>query len=489
MAVTTHQSTALRFGMFACFTATTLVFSPNTSIFSGMAMGGENLGFFVFPMFIAACLGAGVLVVFLRTHSVDEYRSLSLLVAAALVHLASVAIFVAGNYGAALPSAVFALAGTLYGLSLVVLCSAWASILGNVTFRKAILCVTLVCLGSYALSAVLGLLPAAWRWIPYLVLFCAGTVAPCVFAPRNLPDAKATGAAGAAGEAGAAGTAGVTGAAGETTPDNDGEQDTNTADLIRALRLPGIGMLLFAFLMALNKTRVFDVVECEYVAGFIAAFCFLVVIAVRREVLLPSFLYRVVAPTIGGVVVVLLALSGQVEVNDVAFIAVYVFLSALGILAFANVLAIINAGEFSAEFVASVGMLAGFGVSLIGIAWSRFSGGPGNVSAVVFVLIAIYCACMMVYLGWESWRMMNRPEKEREVVESASQDWQARAEAAKLSKREIEILSYLGRGHSTIYIAEQLFISESTVRTHTKHIYAKLGIHSREELFAFIDGE
>ena len=96
---------------------------------------------------------------------------------------------------------------------------------------------------------------------------------------------------------------------------------------------------------------------------------------------------------------------------------------------------------------------------------------------------------MMVYLGWESWRLMNRPEEEREEVPAPAEDWQARAEAAKLSKREIEILSYLGRGHSSMYIAEQLFISESTVRTHAKHIYAKLGIHSKEELFAFIDGK
>ena len=31
-------------------------------------------------------------------------------------------------------------------------------------------------------------------------------------------------------------------------------------------------------------------------------------------------------------------------------------------------------------------------------------------------------------------------------------------------------------------IAEELFISENTVRTHCKHIYSKLDIHSRQEL-------
>ncbi len=35
-------------------------------------------------------------------------------------------------------------------------------------------------------------------------------------------------------------------------------------------------------------------------------------------------------------------------------------------------------------------------------------------------------------------------------------------------------------------IAERLFISENTVRTHSRHIYAKLDIHSRQELGAML---
>lgn len=31
-------------------------------------------------------------------------------------------------------------------------------------------------------------------------------------------------------------------------------------------------------------------------------------------------------------------------------------------------------------------------------------------------------------------------------------------------------------------IADELFISENTVRTHSKHIYTKLSVHSRQEL-------
>ena len=51
-----------------------------------------------------------------------------------------------------------------------------------------------------------------------------------------------------------------------------------------------------------------------------------------------------------------------------------------------------------------------------------------------------------------------------------------------LSKREVEILQYLCRGRSRPYIAETLYLSENTVRTHSKNIYAKLGVHNRQEL-------
>ena len=50
-----------------------------------------------------------------------------------------------------------------------------------------------------------------------------------------------------------------------------------------------------------------------------------------------------------------------------------------------------------------------------------------------------------------------------------------------LSPREIEVLQLLCKGRSKSYIAENLFISENTVRSHAKHIYAKLKVHSKQE--------
>jgi DNA-binding CsgD family transcriptional regulator len=55
-----------------------------------------------------------------------------------------------------------------------------------------------------------------------------------------------------------------------------------------------------------------------------------------------------------------------------------------------------------------------------------------------------------------------------------------------LSSREDEILKRFALGHSAPYIADELFLSVNTVRTHLKHIYAKTDVHTREELLELI---
>lgn len=51
-----------------------------------------------------------------------------------------------------------------------------------------------------------------------------------------------------------------------------------------------------------------------------------------------------------------------------------------------------------------------------------------------------------------------------------------------LSPRETEVAALVVRGNTVAAIARKLFISENTVRGHTKAIYRKLAIHSKQEL-------
>ena len=50
-----------------------------------------------------------------------------------------------------------------------------------------------------------------------------------------------------------------------------------------------------------------------------------------------------------------------------------------------------------------------------------------------------------------------------------------------LSERELDVLRLLASTLSSADIADELCVATSTVRSHTKAIYGKLGVHTRLE--------
>lgn len=59
-------------------------------------------------------------------------------------------------------------------------------------------------------------------------------------------------------------------------------------------------------------------------------------------------------------------------------------------------------------------------------------------------------------------------------------------ELERLSRRERQVLDLLLEGHRVVSIAEQLCVSEHTVRNHLKSIFKKLGVHSQAELVGLV---
>lgn len=74
------------------------------------------------------------------------------------------------------------------------------------------------------------------------------------------------------------------------------------------------------------------------------------------------------------------------------------------------------------------------------------------------------------------------------LVEEALQSGQAASELGALTGREHEVLHLVGQGRTNREIAEQLMISENTVKRHIKAIFRKLDIHTRAAAAARLAG-
>lgn len=72
------------------------------------------------------------------------------------------------------------------------------------------------------------------------------------------------------------------------------------------------------------------------------------------------------------------------------------------------------------------------------------------------------------------------PRSRAEACERLAKDYD-------LSNREREVLALMLEGRNTPYIEKELCISESTVKTHRRHIYEKLGVHSLQEVLDMAD--
>ena len=78
-------------------------------------------------------------------------------------------------------------------------------------------------------------------------------------------------------------------------------------------------------------------------------------------------------------------------------------------------------------------------------------------------------------------------EKEDEPIDINRKKCQIAADRFGLSKREVEVLFLLTGGYSIQGIADKLVISTNTVKTHTSHIYRKMGVNSRQEVINLRD--
>lgn len=136
-----------------------------------------------------------------------------------------------------------------------------------------------------------------------------------------------------------------------------------------------------------------------------------------------------------------------------------------------------------------VGILLGYGSGFV--AFDVFGREDGIASlAVLFVLLALLIVLATFFYQNRYPSPMPAEDDEERDDENRKGRWMRKCEAFAdqndLSPREREILMMLAKGHDTEFMQDKLFISKSTIKSHTYNIYKKVDVHSRKELINLI---
>ena len=98
-------------------------------------------------------------------------------------------------------------------------------------------------------------------------------------------------------------------------------------------------------------------------------------------------------------------------------------------------------------------------------------------------IVAVIFAATGIWLGLK----LTRPKERivvREVEVPAPAEFtldQQQLDKLGITPRELEILQFIASGLSNREIAEKAFVSENTVKTHSSHVFDKLGARRRTE--------
>ena len=305
-------------------------------------------------------------------------------------------------------------------------------------------------------------------------------------------------------------------------PDASGVEAAQPDDRARSMRgfaREAVGPLLcvcaIAFAVALTRTITLDGIDNSDMVNIVASGCIIVVSLIlyagwcfpggertafgRLDILK---LYRMFFPVI---VTALLALSivGEVIALAVATLA-YVLFSFVAVFMMSTSVSIAQRHGLWSPHVygafAGATYFAFAGATALG-AWVYHPRSFGAATLPVVVLMVFYILAMS-YAAIQARRRngevraadaadradgASAPAAAATVVDEVAQRCAIMAEQAGLTKRERDILLVLARGRDVPSIAKQLFISENTVRSHSKSIYRKLNIHSKQELLDLLD--
>lgn len=102
------------------------------------------------------------------------------------------------------------------------------------------------------------------------------------------------------------------------------------------------------------------------------------------------------------------------------------------------------------------------------------------------VMTAMYLFVFVMVVLFRNARSDQKSAREHESADDLHSTCLAIADQAHLTPRETEVFLLLAQGRDRAFIQEELYITEGTIKTHSQHIYAKLGVHNKQELISLV---
>lgn len=125
------------------------------------------------------------------------------------------------------------------------------------------------------------------------------------------------------------------------------------------------------------------------------------------------------------------------------------------------------------------------GLLIAALQWSEYRFVVIEHSVEIYgALVAALFAALGIWLGWRLTAGRQQQVIVREVPVAGAKVFvldQQKREALSITPREMEILGLVAEGLSNREIAEKLFVSENTVKTHCSRAFDKLGAQRRTQ--------
>lgn len=215
--------------------------------------------------------------------------------------------------------------------------------------------------------------------------------------------------------------------------------------------------------------------------------CVLVLFSRMSDSAKPTLLFQIVVIVIAGAFVALALAAHQPEVAFVLhtvgflcfvllvwfFCSYYAWSSGRGARAFSVGLFANQAGQAAGSFVC-VALVALFGSIDSALLYISFG------------MVYLLFVAALVYFSAANRHRKSISDAPDPVMDKALD---AISKRCCLTPREREIAGLVMRGDSRSAISEALCVSQETVKSHTKHLYQKLGVHSRDALLRLVRNE